>query len=355
MPCHRMDKQFGILRKEHTMKKVFHKIKTLIAVYSLLLVVNAEAVESQTLCVWDIVGKNGPVYSQMEDYRLEAIKWGANVEIKAYSDEKIAAEDFKAGICDAAAITGVRGRSFNSFTGSLDSFGSIPSDDYMKTVLQYMAAPKLSSLMVNGDYEVVGIAPGGAGYIFTKDRSIDTVGELAGKKFAVMDFDKTQAIMVESVGGSPVTASITNFGSMFNNGSVDIIAAPAIAYDAMELYKGLGDNGAIVNFAVIQLTVQIIIRKHRFPEGFGQKSREYVWSQYDRFEDYIRASTKNIKPSYWLDLPEKDKIGYLEMFRQSRLKLRDQGYYDSKMLSFLSKVRCQKEPALAECTANDRE
>jgi len=62
-------------------------------------------------------------------------------------------------------------------------------------------------------------------------------------------------------------------------------------------------------------------------------------------------------PGYlgWLDLPEKDKEGYMEMFRQSRLKLRDQGLYDGKMLSFLSKVRCQKDPALAECTAKDRE
>lgn len=71
--------------------------------------------------------------------------------------------------------------------------------------------------------------------------------------------------------------------------------------------------------------------------------------------EYINSSTKNIKPTYWLELPEKDKIGYMEMFRQSRIKLRNDGYYDGKMLSFLSKVRCQKDAALAECTAKDRE
>jgi hypothetical protein len=71
--------------------------------------------------------------------------------------------------------------------------------------------------------------------------------------------------------------------------------------------------------------------------------------------EVVNAAEKSIKPSYWLDLPEKDKEGYMEMFRQSRLKLRDQGLYDGKMLSFLSKVRCQKDPALAECTAKDRE
>ncbi|MGB3621315.1 MAG: hypothetical protein WBA20_08225, partial [Ketobacter sp.] len=47
----------------------------------------------RTLCVWDIVGKSGPVASQMEDYRLSAIKWGVDFEMKVYTDEKIAAED----------------------------------------------------------------------------------------------------------------------------------------------------------------------------------------------------------------------------------------------------------------------
>ena len=71
--------------------------------------------------------------------------------------------------------------------------------------------------------------------------------------------------------------------------------------------------------------------------------------------EYINSSTKSIKPSYWLEVPDADKPGYLEMFRQSRIKLRDQGFYDGKMLSFLSKVRCQKDASLAECTAKDRE
>jgi hypothetical protein len=309
----------------------------------------------RTLCVWDIVGKSGPVASQMEDYRLNALKWGVDLDLKVYTDEKIAAEDLKSGACDAAGITGLRAREFNSFTGTLDSIGAIPDESHMRVVLQYLADPKLAKLMVSGDYEIAGILPGGAAYLFTNDRSIDTVGELAGKKFAAMDFDKAQAIMIESVGASPVSVSLTNFGSMFNNGSVDIIGAPAIAYDALELYKGLGDDGAIVNFSIIQLTAQIVARHDRFPEGFGQSSRNYAWSQYGKAMEVVNAAEKSIKPSYWLDLPEKDKEGYMEMFRQSRLKLRDQGLYDGKMLSFLSKVRCQKDPALAECTAKDRE
>lgn len=309
----------------------------------------------RTFCVWDIVGKSGPVATQMEDYRLNAIKWGVDLQIKVYTDEKIASEDLKSGACDATAMTGLRSREFNSFTGSLDSLGAIPTYDHMKVVLQYLADPKLAKLMKSGPYEIAGILPAGSGYLFTNDRSIDTVPEMAGKKVAAMDFDKAQAVMIESVGASPVTVSITNFGSMFNNGSVDIIGAPAVAYNALELYKGLGDNGAVVRFSVIQVSVQIVARSDRFPEGFTQNSRNYVFNQYDKAMEVVLSAEKGIKPSYWMDLPEDDKTGYREMFRQSRLKLRDMGFYDGKMLSFLSKVRCQKDSSLAECTATDRE
>lgn len=315
----------------------------------------AQELQKKTFCVFDIIGTQGPVFDIMKDYKLAALNWGVDLDMKAYTDEKIAAEDFKAGKCDAVAVSGLRGRAFNSFTGTIDSVGSIPTDEHMKVVLQKLASPKLAKYMVNGDYEVAGIAPGGAAYLFTKDRSIDTVGELSGKKIAILEFDKSQAVLVESIGGSPVTVSIANVGPMFNNGSVDVIAAPTIAYEALELYKGLGENGAIVNFALAQLTLQVLIRHAEFPEGFGQKSRDYVWGQYDRSQELIDGANKAIKPSYWLEIPEADKVGYREMFRQSRIKLRDMGIYDGTMLTFLSRVRCAMDASLAECTAKDKE
>ena len=317
----------------------------------------AQDLPQKTFCVFDIIGTQGPIFDIMKDYKLAALNWGVELNMTAYTDEKIAAEDFKAGKCDAVALSGLRGRAFNSFTGSIDSVGSIPTDAHMKKVLEILASdnPKIAQRMVNGDYEVAGIAPGGAAYLFTKDRSIDTVGELSGKKIAILEFDKSQAVLVESIGGSPVTVSIANVGPMFNNGSVDIIAAPTIAYEALELYKGLGENGAIVNFALAQITLQVLIRHAEFPEGFGQKSRSYVWSQYDRSQELIDTGNKAIKDSYWLDIPDADKVGYREMFRQSRIKLREMGIYDASMLSLLSKIRCAMDASLAECTAKDRE
>ncbi len=38
------------------------------------------------------------------------------------------------------------------------------------------------------------------------------------------------------------------------------------------------------------------------------------------------------------------------MMQEARNQLRDEGYYDQKMLTLLRKVRCKMEPARAECT-----
>ncbi|CBL44958.1 RND type efflux pump involved in aminoglycoside resistance [gamma proteobacterium HdN1] len=339
------------------MKKILKKLVAPLAIGAMAVSMQAGAADLQkrVFCVFDLIGKSGPVYSAMQDYRLQALNWGVDLELRPYSDEKIVAEEFKAGTCDMAAITGLRGRGFNPFTGTLDSIGSIPDYSILHAVLEKLASPQLAPLMKSGDYEVVGIAPAGGAYLMVNDRNINTVNALSGKKIAVLDFDKSQAVMVESIGASPVTATIANFGSMFNNGAVDVIGAPAVAFQPLELYKGIGTKGGVIDYALVQLTLQVLIRPSKFPEGFGQKSREYVYSQYDRNMAEITKSTEAIKPEYWVKISDKDKIGYQEMLRQSRLKLRDEGIYDGKMLKFLSRVRCELDASLTECTAKDRE
>ncbi len=46
--------------------------------------------------------------------------------------------------------------------------------------------------------------------------------------------------MVQQIGAQAVSADVTNFGSKFNNGQVDIIGAPAAVFRPLELHKGLG-------------------------------------------------------------------------------------------------------------------
>ena len=191
--------------------------------------------------------------------------------------------------------------------------------------------------------------------MFVNDRTIDTVGELAGKRIAILDSDPAQVEMVNFIGASPVGTSIANMYSKFNNGSVDVTYGPAIVYKAMELYKGLEPNGGIINFSLVQLTMQIVIRKDSFPEGYGQQSREFALSQFDLRVELVKKYENTIPEKMWISVPEEDATGYLEVFRQSRIRLRDKGIYNGKTLKLMRMLRCKKDPQQSECTAADQE
>jgi hypothetical protein len=308
---------------------------------------------AQTLCVFDLLGTAGDMYALMKDYALASKGWGGDVQLKSYTDERVAAEDFKAGKCDAVSITGMRGRQFNTFTGSLDAIGAIPSSSIAQSVMQLMASPKLASNMVNGSYEVVGVVPLGSAYLLVNDRGINTLAKAAGKKFAVLDYDKAQAKMVQQVGAQPVSADITNFGSKFNNGQVDVIGAPAMAFKPLELHKGLGTKGAIIRFPVLQVTGNVIVRKDKFPADYGQKSRTWVASQLPRMMGLLNKQEAAIPAKYWMDIPANDKIGYVKLMRESRIALTKEGLYNKSMMSLLKKARCQAEPSSFECALTD--
>jgi hypothetical protein len=273
------------------------------------------------------------------------------VELKPYTDEKIASEDLKAGQCDAAVLTGIRGRQFNSYTGSMDSIGAIPSYDAMKTVIAVIASGNASvnQHLVSGPYEVGGVVPLGAAFLFLKDKTIDTVEELAGKSIAVLEYDSAQASMASRVGMSPVMSDITNFSTRFNNGSVDICFAPVMGYSALELYKGMAPDGGILDYVLGQLSAQVILKKDKFPAGFGEQSRAFMFSQFDRAMKLIDNASGEIDDKWWIRIPNADKLRYDEMMREARIELTRQGVYNKDMMSLLLKVRCKQEPSRAEC------
>lgn len=311
--------------------------------------------EAKTLCVFDLLGANGPFFSQMKDYKTAALDWGVELTLKPYTSERVAAEDFKSGQCDAVNFTGIRSRQFNSFTGTLDAIGAMPGYADLKSVIATISSKKASTLMVNDAYEVAGIFPAGTAYLFVNDRTIDTVGELAGKRISIMDSDPAQTEMVNFVGASPVGTSLATMYSKFNNGSVDVTYGPAIVYEAMELEKGLEPDGGVIRFSLAQLTTQTIIRKDDFPPEFGQKSREFALSRFDHGVELVKKYEKKIPEKWWVSIPDEDKIRYNEVFRQARIRLRDNGIYNGKMLTIMRRLRCKTSPHQPECTAADKE
>jgi hypothetical protein len=123
-----------------------------------------------------------------------------------------------------------------------------------------------------------------------------------------------------------------------------------MAYKPLELYRGLGNDGAIVRFPIAQLTFQLLINKDKFPTGYGQASREYWHAQYDRSMRLISQAETAIPSAAWLDLPAASKESYVVLLRDARISLTKEGLYDPLMMTLLKKVRCSIESGNAECS-----
>ncbi|QFS87746.1 MULTISPECIES: putative solute-binding protein [Marinobacter] len=315
---------------------------------------------TMSVCVFDVIGANGDVFNVMKDYALEVKSLGVNLELKPYTDEGVAVGDFNAGQCDAVAATDLRTRPFNKFTGSISAVGALPTYDNLETLLATLAQPKAANFMQSDGYEVLGIFPVGAGYLFVNDRSINTAGALAGKRMATLDYQKDAIHMVNYVKATVVPSDITNFAGKFNNGSVDTAYAPAFAYEALELYKGIEPDGGVVDYPLAQLTVQLIAREGVVDSDTAQKAREAAWGMYPQVMNLIESQESAIPDEKWIKIPQQDIVGYQEMFRENRLEMRDgvnraPTVYDPRMLKLMANIRCASNPGAAECTAANRE
>ncbi|OUS35070.1 hypothetical protein A9R00_12245 [Oleispira antarctica] len=309
----------------------------------------ASELPTRTFCVFDPIGVKGPAYQGMLDYKAAALAWGAILDLKVHTNEAVALADFKAGHCDAVGLTGTRIRPFNKFTATIEAVGAIDNYEQMRKLVGMLAHPKASKYMIEGNYEVAGIMPAGAVFVFVRDKAINSVEAAAGKRLATIDYDTASLKVVKHIGATMVPVSIATFAPRFNNGYVDLAYAPAIAYEPFEMYKGMGDKGGILRFNLAQMNGQLILRKDRFPEGFGQNSRDYAYSNFNKALEHIIAAEEGIPKKYWVDLPEEKQVEYKEMLRQVRLELQDEGVYDKRMLKILFKLRCKTDPSHYEC------
>jgi TRAP-type C4-dicarboxylate transport system substrate-binding protein len=255
-------------------------------------------------------------------------------------------------------MSNLRAKEFNPFIGSLDSIGAIPSYKHLTEAIRLLSKPAAAKYMVNDDYETVGIIPMGAAYIMVNDRRINSLAKAAGKKIAVLDYDKSQAKMVQQMGAQPIAVDLTTIGGKFNNGQVDIMAGPALIFKPFELYKGMTAadgtvKGAIIRFPVLQVTGVLMMRRGKFPAGVGQLIREFAATQTPFAYEFINETEQAIDPQFWMDVPAAEKPGYTKLMRESRIQMTKEGFYDKRMMSFLKKVRCQSDPTHYECSLND--
>ncbi|MDF2446003.1 MAG: hypothetical protein K0S46_1239 [Moraxellaceae bacterium] len=310
-------------------------------------------------CLFDPMGAGGDITSRARDLALEAQKWNLFVEIKSYMDERVAAEDFKAGQCEGVAMTTLRAKQFNRMVGSIDSPGNLPDYEHVKSLLKTLSNPVLASLGINGRYQVVGVAPIGSIFVVVNDRSINSIEKAAGKKVVVLDWDPSMGKMISSIGAQPVPADLTTYAGKFNNGQADIIAAPAMAYQPMELYRGIGKKGGIINFPLLQATGTVLIRRDlllpKIPDLDLRLTqvREYGMQHIDTLIDMLKKGEKDIPKHLWVELSAEEKLKYSRMLREARIYMTREGVYDPTMMNILKRVRCKHSPANEECATFD--
>ncbi|MCB9674947.1 MAG: hypothetical protein H6737_07515 [Alphaproteobacteria bacterium] len=306
-----------------------------------------------TICTYDPAGKAGEYYKLMSEFALEASAWGETIEIKAYTDEETASKDYEAGTCDGVVATGVRLQRFNRFPSTIEAMGALPDYALLGSLVNTLATSDgAASKLVKDGNETVGFISVGAVYLFVRDRSVDSVSKLAGKRIATMDYDKAAPAMVERVGAITVAADLGTIGPKFNNGAVDACYVSAPAYEPFELHRGLGDKGGILRSPLAQATLQVMVKQSKFGDGFGKKARTWFAGRFDQTVDVAKKAEAAIPASAWVDIPASEADGWSQMFREVRIRLRDDGSYDGQMLKVMRQLRCKSDGARAECAEN---
>ncbi|UJA05978.1 RND transporter [Acinetobacter johnsonii] len=281
-------------------------------------------------------------------------KWGAQIQLISFQDEDLADKAFQNDKCDAVYMTSMRARTYNKFAGSIDALGGVPSNKIAQKAVEYVLDPRntkrMTTTLQGESYEVAGIGLIGSAYIFVKDRSLNSIEKAQGKKFAILHYDRAQRVMVERVGAVPVMSDISNFIKKFNTGEVDVVAAPAYAYKPLEIEKGLGSKGAMLNFPVVNVTADLIVRPERFPAQFGEQSRQWFLQKIPQSFAMVQRLEAAIPNKIKMQLSKEDKEKYQRLLREGRIDLTKQGVYDPGMMRVLKKARCTVERTNFECS-----
>lgn len=73
------------------------------------------------------------------------------------------------------------GNTLNSYSEDV-AIGGLPNYALFKILLGYINNPKLAKYLVEGNYEIAGIYPLGAVYVYVNDREINSAAKLAGRR-----------------------------------------------------------------------------------------------------------------------------------------------------------------------------
>lgn len=326
-----------------------HWMKLPSLAFILMLANTVHALERKTFCVWDPVGRNGPVMSFYSDVIPKAQAWGVSIKFVSYTDEKVAAADFKARKCEAVLLSAILSRQFVKFGGTMDAIGAINSEKGLELALATLARPRAGKLMTQGAFEVIATFPVGSMYAFVNDRRIDSIEDFAGRRLSVLNNDPQAMMFARLAGATPVGTTLSTFAAQFNNGNVDILLMPALAYNTFELYHGLGEDGGIINYRMYYGMLQTVARKSEFPDDFGYNMRRYILTRLNAIDKLVRDAEQEIPSKYWIEISQFTKDDIDHFSKRVRLALKEDKVNHPTALKLLWKIRCRLDRSRGEC------
>jgi len=303
----------------------------------------------RSFCVWDPLGRNGPIYATVDDQKLRSLHYGLDLDVRAYTDEEELISKLKSGHCDAALMRGNRVYEFNKFTATLEAAGAVPTTQHLQVLSQVVASPKMARRMEEGDYVVAGVAYLGDSYVIRNGSSKGSFSGLERQKLGVLNDDITLISMAKQLNSKAIAQKPVRAAESFVNRQFDALLAPAVIYHAL-ISGQMSGPVRILNMPQSLSTMQLVGRKEMFPTGLAQLLREDFLFKFDSYVNRVMAEVRNVPKEYWQDVSPKDQQKRNKQLQKLRLKLRDEGTYDAKMLKLMRKVRCRIDSSALECS-----
>lgn len=299
-------------------------------------------------CVWDMLGKAGPVFTTVDDQRFRSMHYGLELTLTAYQDEQTLIDDLKAGKCDAGLISGTRALEFNRFSGSLEAPGAIPDMTHLQMLMQVVASPRMVERMTEGNYVLLGVAALGESYLFTESADVLSLQQLGGKTLGVPVHENALKALAAQSKAKVQEGELLAVVDRFVSGETNAMLAPLIGYHVAGAGKAKPGMG-IVNAPLSQSTIQLIGRAERFPVGLAQMLREDFLFKFESYVRRVETERGNIAASSWFAVSPEQRSALNTQLRDLRIRLRDQGMYDQQALRLMKRIRCRVDPAANEC------
>jgi hypothetical protein len=323
------------------------RIRALKKLYSHMLV-DGE-IPPRTTCVWDVLGKQGPIYTTAVDQQLRLKHYGISMEVEAYTNEQDVVDKLKSGECDTSVMSGVQAKQFNDFTGSIGALGGLPSRRHMKYLLQVLASTHAHKKMQQGDYHIVGVIPIGDNYLFTHDGKKPTIKRTFSGKASIVSNDASQKALFDAFGMKTIQGINTAAAAgSYNLADADVMISPLVGYNMFNLGTGL-KHGSIVDYPISQMTLQVVSRLDSIPPEVGQFLREDMFVKINMMYREVEKNSREVPRDKMFKFSPREEKLLDTKIAAIRQQVTDDGGYNKGMMKLQRKIRCKIDKTREEC------